>query len=77
MDIEDAHSEEINSVDYSPFSEHICITGSADKTVAMWDLRKPKECVHSFQGHADEVLQVRNWRLGYHGIGVLCDCVTV
>jgi len=54
----DAHSAEINCLSFNPFSEYIMATGSADKTVALWDLRNLKLKLHSFEGHTDEVLQV-------------------
>ena len=34
----DAHAKEINCLAFNPFSEHILATGSADKTVALWDM---------------------------------------
>ena len=33
-------------------------TGSADKTVALWDLRNLKLKLHSFESHKDEIFQV-------------------
>lgn len=35
------------------------ITGSADKTAALWDLRKLSVKVHSFEHHVDEIVGVR------------------
>ena len=54
----DAHSKEINCVAFNPFSEHILATGSADKTVALWDMRSLKSKLHSFEGHTEEVYQI-------------------
>ena len=54
----DAHSKEINCVAFNPFSENILATGSADKTVALWDLRSLKTKLHSLEGHSEEVYQV-------------------
>ena len=34
-------------------------TGSADKTVALWDIRKLSEKLHTLDSHTDEVFQVR------------------
>ena len=45
----DAHSKEINCLAFNPFSEHLLATGSADKTVALWDLRSLKSKLHSFE----------------------------
>jgi len=55
----DAHSAEINCLCFSPFSDFLLATGSADKTVKLWDMRNLKEKVHTFQGHKDEVFQVQ------------------
>jgi hypothetical protein len=33
-------------------------TGSADKTVALWDLRNLKHRLHTFESHQDEILQL-------------------
>ena len=54
----DAHAKEINCVAFNPFSEHILATGSADKTVALWDMRSLKSKLHSFEGHTEEVYQI-------------------
>lgn len=51
----DAHTAEVNSLAFSPFGEFIIATGSADKTVALWDLRNLKAALHSFEAHTDEV----------------------
>ena len=57
----DAHSKEINCLAFNPFSEHLLATGSADKTVALWDLlarSKSKLATYSFEGHTEEIFQV-------------------
>lgn len=54
----DAHSKEINCLSFNPFSEHMLATGSADKTVALWDMRNLKTKLHSLEGHTEEVYQV-------------------
>ena len=54
----DAHTAEINCLCFSPHSDFLLATGSADKTVKLWDARNLKEKVHTFQGHKDEVFQV-------------------
>jgi len=54
----DAHNKEINCVAFNPFSEHILATGSADKTVALWDMRNLKSKLHSLEGHTEEVYQL-------------------
>ena len=54
----DAHAAEVNCLAFNPFSEYILATGSADKTVAMWDLRNLAMKLHSFESHKDEIFQV-------------------
>lgn len=54
----DAHSAEVNSVAFNPFCEYVLCTASADKTVALWDMRNLKNKLHTFEGHQDEVIQV-------------------
>ncbi|OAF68910.1 Histone acetyltransferase type B subunit 2 [Intoshia linei] len=56
----EAHAAEVNCISFNPFSEFILATGSADKTVALWDLRNLKVKLHSFESHRDEIFQV-NW----------------
>jgi len=43
------------SVDYSPFDENLLITGSTDKTVAVWDTRNLKTKLFSLRAHKDDV----------------------
>lgn len=55
----DAHTAEVNCLSFNPYSEFILATGSADKTVALWDLRNLKLKLHSFESHKDEIFQVQ------------------
>ncbi|CAJ0585181.1 unnamed protein product, partial [Mesorhabditis spiculigera] len=55
----DAHNAEVNCLSFNPYSEYILATGSADKTVALWDLRNLKLKLHSFESHRDEIFQVQ------------------
>ena len=57
--IVDAHTAEVNCLSFNPYSEFILSTGSADKTVALWDLRNLKLKLHSFESHKDEIFQVQ------------------
>ena len=50
-----AHTEEILSLDFSPFQDSLALSSSVDKTVKLWDLRKLGTVVHTFEGHKDEV----------------------
>ena len=47
------------SVDYSPFDANLMITGSADRSVAVWDTRNMKTKLFSLRQHRDEVAQVK------------------
>lgn len=51
----EAHVAEIMSVDYSPFDQNLMITGSADRSVAVWDTRNVKSKLFSLRQHKDEV----------------------
>jgi len=53
-----AHDLEILAVAFSPATENLLITGSADKTVALHDLRNLQKRIHTFESHLDEVLHV-------------------
>lgn len=48
----------MNAVAFAPSSPYLLLTGSSDKTVALWDIRKISLKLHSFEGHTDDVLQV-------------------
>ena len=37
--VANAHEDDINCISFNPISEFVLATGSADKTVAIWDLR--------------------------------------
>jgi len=54
----DAHKEEINCVEFSPFNEHLFITGGGDHHVALWDKRNINHKLHQMEGHTDAVYQV-------------------
>ncbi|KRY53281.1 putative histone-binding protein Caf1 [Trichinella britovi] len=54
-----AHEAEINCLAFSPLREHMLATGSADKTIALWDLRNMTGKFHVLTAHTDEVLKVQ------------------
>ncbi|EJT51095.1 H3/H4 histone acetyltransferase [Trichosporon asahii var. asahii CBS 2479] len=54
----EGHTAEVNAVAFAPSSPYLLLTGSSDKTVALWDIRKISLKLHSFEGHTDDVLQV-------------------
>ncbi|EHB11403.1 Histone-binding protein RBBP4 [Heterocephalus glaber] len=55
----DAHTAEVNCLSFNPYNKFILATASADKTVALWDLRNLKFKLHSFESHKDEIFQVQ------------------
>lgn len=57
--IVDAHAAEVNCIAFNPFSEYILLTGSADKTLALWDLRNLKIKLATFESHKDEIFQAQ------------------
>eukprot|EP00026_Physarum_polycephalum_P009356 Phypoly_transcript_09477.p1 GENE.Phypoly_transcript_09477~~Phypoly_transcript_09477.p1 ORF type:complete len:444 (+),score=86.28 Phypoly_transcript_09477:166-1332(+) len=67
----EAHAGEVNCVAFNPFCEFLLATGSADKTVALWDMRNLDAKLHSFVSHTDEVFQVQ-W--SPHHETVLASC---
>mmetsp|Transcript_211 Transcript_211/g.692 ORF Transcript_211/g.692 Transcript_211/m.692 type:complete len:428 (+) Transcript_211:63-1346(+) len=54
----EAHSAEVNCISFNPYNEWILATGSADKTVALHDIRNLKTRLHSFENHTEEVFQI-------------------
>jgi histone-binding protein RBBP4 len=54
----DAHDGDINSIAFNPVQEYLFATGSADKTVKLWDLRNLSKCTETFEGHSDQVYKV-------------------
>lgn len=54
----DAHAGEVNTLGFNPFNEFLLATGSADKTVKLWDMRNLVKPLHTMAGHRGEVLQL-------------------
>lgn len=54
----EAHTLEVNSVDFSPSSEYLLATGSNDRTSKLWDLRYLKQPTHVFEFHREDVVKV-------------------
>ena len=53
-----AHSDAVNCLAFHPSWEELVVTGSADNTVALWDLRCLDKKLHSFESHKDSVIKV-------------------
>jgi histone-binding protein RBBP4 len=49
------HSDAVNAIAFAPASDYIVATGSADKTIGIWDLRNLKSTMHVLEGHQDQV----------------------
>ena len=49
------HRDAINAIAFNLAVETVVATGSADKTVAIWDLRNLKTKLHALEGHNDSV----------------------
>mmetsp|Transcript_11947 Transcript_11947/g.30662 ORF Transcript_11947/g.30662 Transcript_11947/m.30662 type:complete len:428 (-) Transcript_11947:162-1445(-) len=54
----ESHSAEVNCLAFNPFHEYVLITGSADKTVLLHDLRNLATPLHTLDHHTDEIFQV-------------------
>ena len=53
-----SHSNEVFSIDFSPFNEHIFLSGAGDNAVCLWDLRNLSTSLYKFEGHSKSVLKV-------------------
>jgi len=51
----DQHTDAINVLAFNPAAEYLVATGSADKTISLWDLRNLKHKLHALEGHQDSV----------------------
>ncbi|KAK3171456.1 Histone acetyltransferase type B subunit 2 [Lepraria neglecta] len=51
----DGHEDAINALSFNPASEYVLATGSADKSIGIWDLRNLKSKLHALVGHTDSV----------------------
>uniref|UniRef100_A0A0D6QYT2 Histone-binding protein RBBP4-like N-terminal domain-containing protein n=1 Tax=Araucaria cunninghamii TaxID=56994 RepID=A0A0D6QYT2_ARACU len=52
------HIGEVNCLAFNPFNEWVVATGSADRTVKLFDLRKISNALHAFSCHKEEVFQI-------------------
>ena len=51
----EAHDEAINALAFSPASEFVLATGSADKTIGLFDLRNIDKKLHALEAHNESV----------------------
>ena len=45
-----AHTNEVYSLDFSPFNEFLLLSGSADETASVWDLRNLTRSLSTVNG---------------------------
>ncbi|KAI0307624.1 histone acetyltransferase type B subunit 2 [Multifurca ochricompacta] len=53
-----AHDQEILAVALNPGAETLLITGGADKTILLHDIKRLGKPLHTFEAHTDEVLHL-------------------
>ncbi|EER41109.1 chromatin assembly factor 1 subunit C [Histoplasma capsulatum H143] len=51
----DQHKDAINAIAFNPAKETVLATGSADKSVGIWDLRNLKSKLHALECHNESV----------------------
>lgn len=55
----EAHADAVNCVAFHPEFEMTMATGSADKSIGLWDLRNFDKKLHSLQNHKDQVMSLQ------------------
>lgn len=55
----EAHVETVNSAQFNPFNEYLILTGSNDKTCALWDLRYLNNKLATFKHHKNDVISAK------------------
>ncbi|CAH9081735.1 unnamed protein product [Cuscuta epithymum] len=53
-----AHNGNVNCLAFNPFNEWVVATGSSDKTVKLFDLRKISSPLHTLGCHTEDVIQL-------------------
>ncbi|KAF2462787.1 WD40 repeat-like protein [Lindgomyces ingoldianus] len=51
-----AHEDAVNCLAFHPKWDVIMATGSADKNIALWDLRNSEKRIHTLENHTDSVI---------------------
>ena len=54
-----AHTDEIYSLDFSPFNEFLLASGSADENVSVWDLRNLTRALSTLPTEKNAVIKVQ------------------
>jgi len=67
-----AHANEILAVDWNKYREFQLATGSVDKQIKIWDMRRPDQAVHVLEGYHD--LAVRRLKFSPHSESILASC---
>ena len=55
----EAHSQEINSIDFNYFNKNLILSGSNVNTIALWDMRNLSHKLLTFNHHRNEVISAR------------------
>lgn len=55
----EAHSQDVNSVDFNPHNENLLLTASNDKSAVLWDIRNLSVKLHIFEQHRNDVMAAR------------------
>ena len=61
-----AHAHEVLSVDWNKYERNTVITGSVDKTLRIWDIRKPAAPTKQLFGHSLAVRRVKSHPFSAH-----------
>lgn len=54
-----AHTDEVYSLDFSPFNEFLFASGSGDKSISVWDMRNLTHSFATFNGDKNSVIKVQ------------------
>jgi histone-binding protein RBBP4 len=54
-----AHADAVNSIAFHPEFDSLLATGSADKSIGIWDLRNFEKPLHSLQAHKGDVMSLQ------------------
>jgi len=53
--VNEAHSDDVNAVDFNPFNEYLLATGGKDRVCKLWDLRNLSQELYHFGGEKHSV----------------------